>query len=207
MAKNKLIWILILLCPPTATASESWFCTEAASSREGSTIQACGIGAGKDEAEARAQAFDAAKAEFDRVCQLSIDCVGHATTVEPRRTSCEQTGDSNRCHRLLVFHILPNAPSPEPIAEAKVEPKAQEMQALGSSEPRIEKGMKKSAVLATFGEPVQVVDAGGNQLIFRYVGQPFCQGIPSQSCSVVFKDNRVSHYDSFNPHNTNAFDD
>ena len=95
-----------LLFAFASVASESWLCTEEASQRRGDQILSCGIGKGSDENEARKNAFENSKAEFDRICSRSTDCRGHTVSIEPRRTSCvEKAGSGFICHRLLAFTL------------------------------------------------------------------------------------------------------
>ena len=82
-----------------------WLCEEEASQREGNTIKSCGIGQAKTEAEARDMALDNAKKEFDKICNASVDCAGHKTIADPRRTSCSLKGNTYTCHRLIAFEI------------------------------------------------------------------------------------------------------
>ena len=82
-----------------------WLCEEEASQREGNTIKSCGIGQAKTEAEARDMALDNAKKEFDKICNASVDCAGHETIADPRRTSCSLKGNTYTCHRLIAFEI------------------------------------------------------------------------------------------------------
>ena len=196
-------YLSLLLTGELSQASDSWLCTEASSLRTGNQVRTCGIGSGKSEAEARDAAFTQAKTEFDRICSASDDCRGYKVNLEPGRTTCNSTGGQIQCHRLLVFHIQEDKLSKEELA-ARTPTPAVEM----PKGPRIEKGMKKSEILAMLGEPSQVLDAGNNFLIFTYRGQPdFCQHPSLEPCTVTFKNNKVEFYYNFNPHYTDVFDD
>lgn len=96
-----------------ATASESWLCTEESSQTQGQQIFACGVGHGEDEDQARAKAFDSAKAEFRRLCDVSTACKGLAVKVEPKRTTCEEGSQGWKCYRLLVFEVVREQDTPE----------------------------------------------------------------------------------------------
>ena len=214
---------LLLLAGGSAQAKDSWTCTEASSIRTGNAIHSCGVATNADEAAARAAAFANAKMEFDSICSASSDCRGHQVNLEPARTTCEPTDGGIQCRRMVLFHIqeemeelpiLPGEPddlddledledlTPDSIPEA-VKP----------AKPRIEKGMKKSEVLAAFGKPEQVVDAtmqgdgGGNRLIFSYRGHDdFCD-VPNFACSVYLKDGEVNSFNGFRPSYTGVFDE
>src|SRR5713101_740046 len=82
-----------------------WLCTQEASQRRGDSILACGIGIGRDENSARSAAFENAKAEFMRLCNLSEDCRWHKFNVTPSRTDCEEKDGLISCQRLLSFEI------------------------------------------------------------------------------------------------------
>ncbi len=87
-------------------ADDNWFCTEAASIRRGSVYDVCGIGESeKSEAEARSQAFENAKKEFEQICSSSDDCKDHPVTVDPKRTQCKPKGNGYICHRMITFQI------------------------------------------------------------------------------------------------------
>lgn len=86
---------LILLFPIYAVAAEQWICVEASSQKQGKVISACGIGMGKNENEARLNAFDNAKTEFQRVCLSSDDC----KMCLKDKISCSVYGeDSKNCY-------------------------------------------------------------------------------------------------------------
>jgi hypothetical protein len=193
---------LIAQSIPEVLASESWLCTESSTRRSGTTIQACGVGLGADESEAKLKALAHAQIEFNVLCQASSDCQGRPVFADPKRTTCEKKNDKVECRRMVSFSFVPKAipgidnddstelDSPPPPPE----------------EAKIEKGLSKREVLARFGEPTQVLDAGNNQWIFYYRNQPFCRTQPYSSCSVVIKDNEVSHFDGFQYKNTNILE-
>lgn len=99
-----LIWTFL-----TATmsfAKEDWVCVQEASQVVSSTyVLACGVGEGRDEGLARINAFKSAQAEFDLVCGASTGCRGRAVSVEPKRTTCEQSPEGWKCYRMLSFTI------------------------------------------------------------------------------------------------------
>jgi len=107
-----LIWFFMVFLN-SALADDAWICKEESSIRRGHEIAACGIGRGKTEAEARLSAFDQAKAEFDRICALSADCMGRRIVVTPARTTCA-ANDDFKCYRMVVFAIQDKAALPPP---------------------------------------------------------------------------------------------
>lgn len=187
----------LLLKSGASHAKDSWLCTEASSQRFGQDIHSCGIGLGKDEAEARLKAFDSAKAEFNKVCDSSDDCKGHEITVDPKRTTCEQTGTGFKCYRMIVFSIRDSLkPQYEPTNKAELHDRS-----LVHNAPILKKGMSKQDLFASFGTPQQVVHAhalGGNDYLqIFYRGRPFCDS--GGSCYVIVEDNKVQSYEHFNP--------
>lgn len=84
-------------------SADDWICKEESSMVKGNTIKACGVGTDKDENEARTQAFNNAKAEFDRVCNASDNCKDHEVTVEPKRTTCDSDNGQTKCYRMVEF--------------------------------------------------------------------------------------------------------
>lgn len=99
------IILLLLLFPQLALAQEQWLCTMESSQRRGDSIYACGIGFGAEESQARAAAFKDAKDEFQRLCETS-DCKRYS--IDPKRTTCEDTVSGWKCYRLLVY--VPQGP-------------------------------------------------------------------------------------------------
>jgi len=108
MKTLKLCMLFAVLLMAKTSFSDDWICHEESSVRVGGaygTINSCGIGEAKNEPQARILAFKNAKAEFNQICQTSVDCHGHNVTVEPARTECESSGDGYKCYRLIRFHI------------------------------------------------------------------------------------------------------
>lgn len=100
-----IMMMLSLGSTSSASANESWLCTDESSQIQGTSILSCGIGLANDEDTARAKAFYAAKAEFDRICDASTTCKGKEVKVEPKRTTCAPDGEKYKCHRLIVFTV------------------------------------------------------------------------------------------------------
>jgi hypothetical protein len=100
--------IITLLAIENYVLADDWLCTEESSVRIGGaygSIHSCGVGEAPNESQARANAFDSAKAEFDRVCSNSVDCHRNSVVVEPARTTCSKNQDGYKCYRMVIFHL------------------------------------------------------------------------------------------------------
>jgi hypothetical protein len=117
--KTTLILLSFLTISPALASG--WYCQEVASSwlEQGVTLQSCGIGYGSDENEARLDAFNNAKKEFENVCNKDTNCANNVVNIDPQRTSCDRKDDKVICHRLVNYHITKikrqesSAPNPE----------------------------------------------------------------------------------------------
>jgi hypothetical protein len=167
-----------------AEDNNSWVCTEQASQVHGSEIYACGIGIGKTENDARAQAFDNAKAEYERVCNASDNCRGRQVKADPRRLTCEPAGAAIKCYRMVVFSIDQSDPSKKP-------EKSNAFRAPG----KIRKGMTKDQLISAFGMPKSVEDSGYGVRTFMFKGK-MCD---SDLCFVHIKDEKIESYYQINP--------
>src|SRR5271154_1053759 len=94
-----LFTFLIFFPNSSAFASDAWICQEAASIKDGNEVLACGVGEGENEAQARIDALEKAKAEFNEICDQSVDCRGRETVVTPLRNTCEILPNVVRCYR------------------------------------------------------------------------------------------------------------
>lgn len=175
---------VFLLLISTATQAADWLCQEEASQRQGALIQACGVGSGQDEDEARTRAFENAQAEFERLCEASDDCRGHRVRVAPARTSCEAHGETMQCYRLLIFQIGPLGPRGH--LGKQISKRRDPIRPFSSEElanfPKVGFGMTKAQVLKAFGTP-----ASAHQTLedtwFMYRG-PMCPD--PMWCSIRF---------------------
>lgn len=148
----RILTALLFLLADNSFAKSEWLCTEASSQRRGDSIYSCGIGSGKDENEARLNAFDNSKKEFNRICDSSDDCKGHEISVNPERTACEKGTNTFKCYRLIVFTInekAKNGTAKSPSAETNIvlkdQPDKFESFEYSSIEtlPKVKRGMKK----------------------------------------------------------------
>lgn len=96
---------LSLFLGSAAFAGDSWLCTSESSELRGDSVAACGIGEAKNEGDARKMAFDRAKIEFNGICGPGTECGDNKYTVNPKRTSCEESGGLWKCYRLVVFRV------------------------------------------------------------------------------------------------------
>ena len=99
--------IFLVMFVSNCAKADEWFCTQEAGKREGNTIWACGIGESTDEANARRLALKDAHREFDDICQMSDDCRGKESSVDPQRTSCEAFRGHFKCHRMIMVSFKP----------------------------------------------------------------------------------------------------
>lgn len=84
-----------------------WFCTQVASQRSGNVVSACGIGIGYTEADARHSALQAAKREFETICNQSNDCNKHKVNLIPKRNACQKLNNGRfKCYRDIEYTIL-----------------------------------------------------------------------------------------------------
>lgn len=158
---------LILSLFSVAQASENWLCVTQASKVQGTTVLACGVGSGKDEDQARTNAFNSAKLEFERICSASNDCEPKNYAVEPKRTTCDQDGSEWKCYRLLAYAFQSVRPSKD---------------GKPSRNPKIKKGMTKQELMAQFGKPIKVLIASWTA--FVYEDKSLCS---SSSCNVYLE--------------------
>jgi hypothetical protein len=108
------ILILLTLIPST-TYSSDWYCKTVASEwvESGKTLSACGVGYGDNENDARLNAFENAKKEFNSVCSKETSCAGRVVNIDPQRGDCNKENDKFTCHRLFHFYITDEFRTPE----------------------------------------------------------------------------------------------
>lgn len=172
---------LLLSC----TAEAKFFCE---TTRTGIEIQSCGYGQGADENRAREKAFDAARSEFNKICESSADCKMREVIVMPSRSECEKTETGIECTRAITF-ILQKQIREKPITSGE---KFDSFVYEESSKPKIGKGMSKSDLLTNYGKPDSVREEFGVQ-VFQYHGELCEQKSNSTlvSCTVKLEDGVV----------------
>lgn len=153
-----MILTLLSLLISSSHASDQWLCKEESSQIRGSTIAACGVGSGITEDEARSLAFNAAKQEFKRVCDLSEHCHYHKIDVEPKRTTCESFNNETKCYRLVLFTISQDFDDQNPFTSSikTIDSPRIAMYAGIDTFLPIKIGMSKKAVLKAFGKPKEI---------------------------------------------------
>jgi hypothetical protein len=177
--------------------ADNWLCTEESSQRVGSEINACGIGTGISEDEARTEAFNNSKAEFDRVCNASADCKNHEVTLTPMRTTCEVKNFVYTCQRLVVYSIGKDKSimalniniRPYTTAPIKVYGK-------------IHEGMTRKEVTSMIGMPESVEKERLEDVVVTTYNGAICNkapgGIFTAPCSLTFTDGKLTSYDNIN---------
>ena len=100
------ILLLSMFVFSSAYAS-GWYCEEVSSAwmEKGVLLQSCGIGYGADENEARLDAFNNARKEFENICNKDTNCASNVVNIDPQRTSCNRKEGKVVCHRLIYYHI------------------------------------------------------------------------------------------------------
>lgn len=177
----KYLITLLLLIGADAFADD-WICKEESLQRSGDSYHACGIGYGPNEAQARMQAFMAAKNEFNQACSVSDDCIDHAVTLDPGRTTCEPSSQGYKCYRLEIFNVAGGSTNHSIKSGNKPV----------SFISKLRLGMKKKEILRRFGRPVVVNKALGskNTLIYRYNKTDKC----TYYCTITLNNDQVTHF-------------
>jgi hypothetical protein len=116
-------WTITLFSVHDALADD-WFCTESAGRNSNDRYEICGLATGESEAEARASAFDAAKAEFNRVCNEDIKCKDSGKTLGLKRTECRKSPTGYICYRMLEYTLT----EINPVSAASLETIQQELE-------------------------------------------------------------------------------
>jgi hypothetical protein len=170
--------ITLFLMMVASAHADNWLCTSQASERRAGSVLACGIGRSGDEARARSMAFDNAKREFAKICNLSNDCRNHKINVVPNRTECQPSNTGIVCHRLISFEIggpgVNKLVDPEPFSVEDV-----------SGYPRLKRGMSIKQMFALWGKAAssEIMDDIGFR-IYSYRG-PMCEE-GMYNCEVEF---------------------
>ncbi len=89
----------------TAQARAEWFCTEAASERDATSIFSCGIGIDALEDRARKKALENAFQELEMICNYSVDCKQYELIIDPMRSDCQKEDGKYKCYRGIRAHI------------------------------------------------------------------------------------------------------
>lgn len=189
--------------------AEDWLCKNESSQLVDGALQACGIGEGKDENEARAKAFENARAEFIRVCDASDTCKGRLVSVEPKRTTCEMQAKGNRCYRMVVFNV--GSELVNDVAAKKAKDGTASVQRIEVHDkrevfapfvyesiadlPKVKAGMTKAELLSQFGAPIDVSKGFDGKDSWMFKG-PMCM---FDYCNVFVRNGRVTDYSKFKP--------
>ena len=210
--------LAMLLSSSIANASDDWLCKSQSSVKYEASIDACGIGQAATEGQARLEAFDNARQEFNKICKSSDDCDGYKINAVPKRTTCEESKGSFKCYRLIQFNIIDEPGNSDTTA----------VQSMAKGEtfvpfnvesikniPKVRRGMSKKQVLATFGEPVNIRNVY-EIVIFEYSGV-MCKCLNSigprahlhecAACEVRFQNSKVYEWSGFKMENTSDLED
>lgn len=95
----KSILFFVILFVQANELHANWLCREAASARNGDTINACGVGEAQTESEARTKARELAFEELDSICSKTPDCSNFEYVIQPMRTDCEKNIKGYKCYR------------------------------------------------------------------------------------------------------------
>lgn len=192
--KNKLVvlpviaWVLIQIISMSVHAE--WFCDTQSSERNGDQITTCGIGKSESEQDARNEAFDAAKNEFNKLCKSDAECRNKDAVITPKRTECTKSGESYKCVRALSFQIVER-----PKDDIKSNPATED-----KHEFVLKKGMTKKEVFEILGNPLDAEDT-----LWSYKGE-YCVNKYSL-CFVSFEKGKITSTDSFKAKHTDLLAD
>lgn len=213
-------FFLIFFLPILVNANEQWICTEASSQRQGNDILACGIGLGKTENDARLNAFDNAKTEFQRICSSSDDCKNHSITAEPKRTTCDADKNGKiKCYRMIDFTIGSKVSSSNNTQVQNLKDQPEKFEPFSYEQtlsyPKVSRGMLKKDLLDKFGIAESVNDVSGNgsglEIIFKgkmclrddnycsVYGEDSKECLNHTLCSVFVKNGKVIGWTKFKP--------
>lgn len=174
---------LILLFLSVAQAGDQWLCTEESSILRGSSIYACGVATSKDEALARAEAYEESYREFSRITGKQ------PISVQPQRTSCTRSIEGYKCYRLVVYSIQPEEPIDISLPENNPPPPAPA---------KIYVGMSRKDLFFVLGDPKSY-----NKVSFTGVSDARYRGdmcvYASQGCNVFIKNDMVQDIQSVKP--------
>jgi hypothetical protein len=95
--KSLILLIALTFSSVAQATSSEWFCTTQTSQRRGDIIMTCGHGTDEE------SAFNAAVAEYHRICDISVDCRNHEVFIIPQRTQCSRK--YGYCIRSVAFKI------------------------------------------------------------------------------------------------------
>ena len=108
--------LIILILSVSHPTFGAWYCNQVASEwmEKGKSLSACGVGYGRDENEARLDAFENAKKEFNTVCGKETGCSDKIVNIDPQKSDCNAIPIGHTCRRLFYFHITDVAIPPTP---------------------------------------------------------------------------------------------
>lgn len=192
---NGMKYSLLVLCLiPFHAWAEDWICKDASSLRSGNLIQSCGSGQSPDEDEARTQAFQHAKDEFNRLCEMDSSCKNHAVIVNPKRTTCEEKDHAYHCYRMIEFEIESNEAYHLRKKLLKQRKIAHEQRTF-----KVKIGMSKEELIRFIGIPDRIEEQQKGEFRFFYKTMLCQQSSDYPQCSVTLKNNQVIRYWEISP--------
>jgi hypothetical protein len=199
-----LILIVGLFLSTDLIAQDQWLCTSQSSVKYTDSIDACGVASAPTEGQARLKAFDAARAEFNKVCKSSDDCDGYKINAVPKRTTCEESNGVVKCYRLISFNILDEEGNSDKSASQSFQ-KTETFTPFNvesiKNVPKVRKGLTKKQVLAQFGKP-----SSADNTYFNYTGN-MCNPLGAYTlCLVQFDKGKVSNWTNFKAEYTTDLD-
>ena len=84
----------------------AWLCTEASSLAENDYFYSCGVAVSPELYQARKQALNNAKDEFNSFCDESYNCKNNEYIITPLRTDCKKKNNQFTCYRGLQYRVL-----------------------------------------------------------------------------------------------------
>ena len=99
--------LLGFLAFSTACFAGDWLCDTDSSQIVGGRLYACGSGIGSSHGEALQAALQAARNEFNQICDENTSCGTNKYSIEPRRATCEAVDGIWTCYRLIIYTIEP----------------------------------------------------------------------------------------------------
>lgn len=99
-------WLNLLLIFWITPLYASWLCKEASSKAENDYFYSCGVASSQSLNEARKNALNNAKDEFNSFCDESYNCKNNEYIITPLRTDCAKKNNIFTCYRGIEYRIL-----------------------------------------------------------------------------------------------------
>lgn len=103
---NKLGNSIILSLLVYSNSHASWLCREASSLAENDYFYSCGVASSDSLNDARRNALNNAKEEFNTFCDESYNCKNNEYIITPLRTDCTKKSNVFTCYRGIQYRLL-----------------------------------------------------------------------------------------------------